>query len=379
MAPLFTKSALLPSVGMHDIGKAERPFQILGLVETLAFGDLISNVVFLSTLANQFDHARLHVKFRDARPYSRYVFSLTPSIDVAEPIPDKWPTWMGTFSRHFRSKPRPFVAVSSQKGKRAVIYDMIISSYMTQGQAVHALPNIAPLRLPATGVDKLRAHLIGKGLDPAQWFAAIHYRESTYAYRHEGSERNSDPTAFDALVDHIIALGGQVVRLGHIGMAPFRPRPGFIDLVSEPIMVQAAAASYARFMVVGPSGCIALAMGFQTPVTLVDAIDTFGMWGPSDALSHVVKTPSCQTLRNGSLRDAGLLDSHILAERMREQPGYKIRKANAEELRTVAQKLFARTTDCVGWRTPANIVGGPKPNCFPWPLKPTNRIDWVDI
>lgn len=98
MAELYRKSAAL-NARVPDPGSCpERPFQILGLLETHELGDLISNVVFLSTLANQFDYARLHVKFRDVRPYSREVMTLSPWIDLAEPLPGEWPKFVRAFS-----------------------------------------------------------------------------------------------------------------------------------------------------------------------------------------------------------------------------------------------------------------------------------------
>jgi putative glycosyltransferase (TIGR04372 family) len=371
---LFTKSQLPGHARLVDVGVADRPFQILGLVETLAFGDLLSNVIYLSTLANQFDHVRMHVKFRDARPYARDVFSLSPWIDVAEPVADS--RWRSIFN----PKSLRLMEIGSQKGRNVPLYDMVVTSHMMQRETVSALPNPVPLRLPAARADELLASLAAGGLVRDKWFATVHYRESSYAFRKDdGGDRDSDPSAFDKLIDRIIALGGQAARLGHAAMTPFRPRRGFVDLAAAPTLVQAAAASASRFMVAGPSGAIALAWAFQVPNTQVDAGNTMGVWGPSDFLTHEVTTPGGERLRNQALRDAGLLDNDALAARMKADPLYSVRKANADELAVVAKKLYERTRDCEAWRAPATLPTTQKPNAITWPVRPMDTMPWVDL
>lgn len=387
MAELFKKSDLPHHVRLTDVGlRPERPFQILGLLEDFTLGDLICNVVFLSTLANQFDHVRLHVKFRDMRPYCREIMSLSPWIDLAEPFPEMWHGLMRKLFPHVKpSKLRSQMAVGSQKGKSNVLYDMVVTSMMASNDAVHALPNTVPLRLPQAQLGDLRSRLIARGLKPDRWFAVFHNRETNYTYRLGvgGGDRNGEATAFDSLVDHIIALGGQAVRLGHPGMMPFRPRDGFVDLSTEAnsFLLHAAAVSHARFMIGGPSGPIALAWAFAVPNTLVDAVDTGGIWGleHSDVLTHEVTSPKGEILRNASLLEAGLLDSELLAARMDAEVGYRIRKATADELRIVATRLHERTKDCPAWRPPAKIPEGSKPNQVIWPLKLTYPMPWLDL
>ncbi len=241
MAELFRKSTFSLNATLPNPGtRAERPFQILGLLETHELGDLISNVVFLSTLANQFNHVRLHVKFRDVRPYSREVMELSPWIDLAEPLPGEWPRLVRMlFPPTKLLKPWRPMQVGSQKGGNAYLYDVIVTSLMAREDAVHGLPNPVPLRLPEAKVQDLRAALIAEGLRPDGWFAVFHYREGGYKYR-PVADRDSDPAAFDGLADSIIALGGQAVRLGHPGMTSFKPREGFHRLEQEVEQLSAA-------------------------------------------------------------------------------------------------------------------------------------------
>ena len=381
MAKLFQKRDMVKGDKQADIGlKPERPFQILGITTEVTLGDLLTNVVFLSTLANQFDYARLHVKFRDVRPYSRDVMSLSPWIDLAEPLPDEWPKIVRKFKPNV--EPRRYPEVGRLNGGGAYYYDMVVTNQMARATTLHALPNPVPLRLPPLREKELRDRLVALGLRPSSWFAVIHYRESTYKFRLRSGERDSSPEAFDALVDHIIAMGGQAVRLGHPGLTSFRPRAGFVDLSREPdsFMLQAAAVSCCRFMIMGPSGPTSLAMGFGVPSAFVDAVDNGCVWGDQvNMLTHTVVTPSGEELRNESLRQAGLLDTHRLRDALQADPRYKIRKANADELRQIAELLFEKSRDCKTWRPPAPAPDGPKPNRITWPLRPTYPMNWIDI
>lgn len=378
MAKLFQRSDLpADAIVADDIGlRPERPFQILGMIETLAFGDLLTNLVFYSTLANQFDHARLHIRYRNVRPYSADVISLSPWIDLAEPVRERWPDWLPSWG-NWRRRVTDF---GTQKGRNVPLYDMVVTSHMAQREVTYALPNPVPLRVPADRLDQLIGRLKTLGLDPGGWFAVIHYRDGSYRFRqHEGGHRDVDQAPFEAVADEIIGRGGQVIRLGHVGMRPFRPRPGFIDLVAEPTLVQCAAASFARFLLIAPSGVFGLALGFQVPTTIVDAVDNIGLWGPVDVLTHIVKTPD-GTLRNEALRQSGLLHGRKLANLIKTNPAYQIRKASADDLRLVARKLIARTEDCPKWRAPAPVPAGPKPNRITWPLRALHPpIKWLDI
>lgn len=384
MAELFRKSTFSLNAKLPDPGtRAERPFQILGLIETHELGDLVANVVFLSTLANQFDHARLHVKFRDVRPYSREVMELSPWIDLAEPLPGEWPKLVRMlFPPTKLLKPWRPMPVGSQKGKNAYLYDVIITSLMAREDAVHGLPNPVPLRLPKARLEDLRAALAAEGIRPDQWFAVFHYREGGYKYR-PVTKRDSDPAAFEDLVDSIIALGGQAVRLGHPNMTPFKPRKGFIDLSrkANSFLLHAAAVSHARFMIAGPSGPMILAPAFAVPHSFVDVIDTRAYWDVKngDVLTHLVTTPRGDALRNASLLASDLLDDGILTARVEAEPGYHVKKATSDELAIVAKRLYDRTMDCQAWRPPAKVPDGPKPNKVVWPPALTYPTQWLDL
>jgi hypothetical protein len=372
LAELFKKSALPPDVLLTDVGlHPGRPFQILGLLEAQDYGDLLANVVFLSSMACQFEHVRLHVKYRDTRPWSRAVTSLSPWIDLAEPFPGEWPKFLRWLWR--RDKPRkPLrrMKIGTQKGKHVYLYDMIVTSPMAARDLVHALPQTVPLRLAEAQADECRARLIAKGLKPDRWFATFHHNAGS-----------SDPSAFDGLIDCVIALGGQAVRLGHQGLSEYRPRNGLVDLARADLPLQAAAVCHSRFMIAVPTDLMVLALAFNVPLSVVDAMATGGVWNldRTNVLTREVTTPQGERLRNASLLAAGLLDSENLAAQMKAQPGYRVRTATATELAEVAQRLYGRTADCPTWRAPAEIPAGPKPNQIVWPVEPSHPTPWLDL
>jgi putative glycosyltransferase (TIGR04372 family) len=382
MAELFRKSDVPRDRLHHAIGRVpERPFQILGLTSEVTLGDLIANTVFFSTLANQFDHARLHVKFRDVRPYSRDVLSLSPWIDKAEALPGEWPKLVRAWAPHL--KPWKPMDIGKQKGRNVPFYDLIVSNQMASVNAVHALPSPVTLSLPSDRAAALRNRLVELGLRPERWFAVIHSRESTYQFRPRGGDRDNDPAAFESLARHVVSLGGHIVRLGHPGMSALPAMEGLVDLSNVPdgFLLQAAAVSRARFMVAGPSGAIALAWAFGVPNALVDAVDAGGMWGEEygSILTHEVITPSSKCLRNESLLASGLLDRVKLQAKMKSEAGYRMRKMSADEAKTVATRLYEKTANCSGWRELRQTPSRPKPNTIQWPPVTTHPTPWLDL
>lgn len=366
MAKVYQKRDMTKGDKQADLGlKPERPFQILGLTTQTEIDDLLLDVVFLSTLANQFDHARLHVKFRDVRPYSRAIMSLSPWIDLAEALPGEWPKPIRKCFPRLQPWRQPDVGWLN--GGRAYYYDMVVTHPMMRGMALRELPDPVALRLPEDRRAEMKSRLVARGLKPDRWFAVLRCGES--ACRH--------------LADRIIALGGQAVSLGEPGMGQSGPRADLVDLSGEKddFLLQAAAVSHARFMITASSRLMALAPAFAVPSTLIDAVDLDGIWGlgHGDVLTHEVTTPKGAVFRNASLFAAGLLDKARLRALTAAEPGCLIRKANGEELARVATKLYDRTNDCPAWRPPAEAPSGPRPNQIMWPLSPAHSLDWVTL
>lgn len=380
----FTKAQVNSDLLYRDIGrKPERPFVILAQTLETTLGDLISKVVFYATVKNQFEHANLHVHFRDVRPYSRKVMALAPNLDKIETLKGELPGWLRSRQKRDRFW-RPLM-VDFRKGSKRKFYDFVINDWMADVRSVHALPNIVPLRVPPELEPRLERRLIEQGLDRNRWFVAIHCREENYQWRRNISGlRNSDLEAFAFLVDYIIdGLGGQVVRLGHPEMQEFPERPGYVDLsrMRNSFMLQAFAVSRARFVIAGPSGAMTLGCGFQVPICTVDATDGQSGWGDMEriVLTQELLTPDRGALRNRELMDAGLLSRRPLANLINGREGYALRKCTGRELACVADHLHACTGDTAGWRAPRQMPDAPRPNGLMWPPRTREDITFLDV
>ncbi|MFZ5790010.1 MAG: TIGR04372 family glycosyltransferase [Pseudomonadota bacterium] len=383
-APYFDPKSVPLNARYRDIGRsAERPFMIFATLLVLELGDLVSKVVFLSTLKEQFDHARLIVRYRALRSYSAEVVALSPNIDHATPLPGERPKWLG------RRLPdmRPWLPLGrgtlGREGKREAFYDLVVTESMMPVQSVHTFERPAILRIPPEREDGLRRRLIGLGLDPGRWYATLHYRAGNYEpTRNRSPIRNSDPESYRQLADFIIdGLGGQVVQLGHPEMRAFPPRPGFVDLsrLENSFLLQAYAVSHSRFLVAGPSGPVALGWGFQVPTAVVDATDGHGGWGDAEQviLTHEVTTPDDRVLMNRALLEAGLLDKDLLARKIQAGENYRVRKNSAQELAAAARFLFERTTDTEGWRPALRRPSAARPNRFVWPPQTHDNLRFL--
>lgn len=357
---------------------------ILGTLLETSLGDLLGKIVFLSTLKEQFDYAKLIVRYNDSRPYSSEAISLSPNIDHATPLKGTRPKWLAERFPDMRPwLPLGRWALGSEKLQGA-FYDFVVVESMMDVRNVDGLDRPVALRIPANREDALYRQLVGLGLDPNRWYAAMHYRTSSYGpKRNKSPIRNSDPENYRRLADYIIdELGGQVVQLGHPEMQAFPLRSGLVDLsrLANAFMLQAYAVCHSRFLIAGPSGPIALGWSFQVPTALVDATDGQGGWGNAERviLTHEVTTPDGKVLRNRALYQAGLLDYVALKRRIREGMDYRIRKNSVAELVGAARFLFERTTDVKGWRPARQRPAAPRPNRIIWPPQPRDDLRFLE-
>lgn len=383
-ARFFQKQDISNNALYRDIGRtAERPFIIKAMLKETSLGDLLGQIVGLVSIKNHFEHAELHIRYRNIRPYSSELMQLAPEIDSATGLRHYWPKWARLGFPDSRLWHPMARAIDGNKGSWSSFCDLCVSDWMVNPRWLHAMPS-SPLRTPAHLEDQFTNQLISAGLDPNQWFAVVHYRASSYLSKTSGQLRNGDPTAFKQLVDHVIdELGGQVVQLGHPELDPFPSRPGFVDLSRLPnsFMLQAFATSRARFMIAGPSGALGFGWGFHVPTGLVDATDAVGGWGPATQviLTHEVTTPDGRCLRNRELLESGLLDYPILRDRIRAGEAFETRKTSAAELAIVADFLHGETTDVNDWRELAPDFSGSRPNQLIWPPQTSENLNFIDV
>ncbi len=384
-ARFFRKQDVSSNHLYQNIGRtAERPFIIKAMMKETSLGDLMGQMAALAAIKSQFDYAELHVRFRDIRPYSREIMTLVPEIDQAVGIRGHLPVWARLGLPDTRLWHPMARALDGNKGSWASFCDLCVSDWMVNPRMIHAIPNSVPFRIPPERVDTLTSQLIDAGVDPDHWFAVVHYRASNYLSKSSGQLRNGEPGAYQHLVDHIIdQLGGQVVQLGHPELEPFPARDGFVDLSRKrnSLMLQAFAASKARFMIAGPSGALGFGWGFHVPTGLVDASDAVGGWGPAEQviLTHEVTTPDGRCMRNRELMNSDLLDYPVLRDKIRAGENYQVRKNSGSELSAVSDHLHAATATVTGWRPPAAIYDGPRPNHIMWPPQTSENLNFIDV
>ncbi len=382
---LFQKSSISDNMICRDVGQsAERPFVIKSTVVETSLGDLISKMICLGSIAKHFDHAELHVRYRDVRPYSREVVSLLEEVTTSKGVKFDIPSWMRLGIPDSRLWFHLARGLDGRRGSWNAFCDFFATDWMLNPRWLHAVVNPATLRIPPDQVERLQQELIAAGADPDRWMAVVHYRASNYLKKRSGQLRNGDPVAQAELIDYIINdLGGQVVLLGHPELEPLPVREGFIDLsrIKDSFMLQAFACSRARFMTAGPSGPIIMGWGFQIPTGLVDASDAVGGWGACEQviLTHEVTTPEGATMRNHELFQSGLLDYPVLRDKIRAGENYIVRKNSGEELSAVARHLFDASADTQGWRDPRGETPKPRPNQITWPPQTSENLNFIDV
>lgn len=383
--PYFNREKVQRRDHYRNIGRnPERPFMILGTLLETSLGDLLSKIIVLSTIKEQFDHARLIVRYRDLRPYSREAISLAPNIDHATALKGERPEWLAKWFPDTRPwLPLTRWTLSSNK-KQDAFYDLVVVESMMNVRNIGGFSQPAVLRIPPEREESLRRQLVGVGLDPDRWYATLHYRTASYGpKRNKSPIRNSDPENYRQLRDYIIdELGGQVVQLGHPEMEPFAPRPGFVDLsrVADSFMLQAYAVCHSRFLLAGPSGPVVLGPGFQVPYAYVDATDGVGGWGDllNVILTHEVTTPDGKVLRDRELHESGLLEYGVLARKIRDGEDYRVRKNSGAELAAAARFLFEQTKDVTRWRPNYQQPAMPRPNQLIWPPQTRENLRFLE-
>ena len=384
-SPPFLRYKSQSSVTLFsDVGRrADRPFMILATFAETSLGDLISKVAFVTSLKDQFDHARLIVRYNDFRPYSRDVVSLSPNIDHAEAVRGETPRWARRFLKDGRLW-RPLSGAITRSGRaHEAFFDMVVVDSMANSRTVHVFDPQTPLRIPPDQEDSLAGRLTGLGLDPDACFAVVHYRDGSYAAKSSNPVRNGDPESYRHAIDHIIdELECQVVQIGHREMKPFPERRGLVDLsrIPDSFMLQAFAVSRSRFMIGGASGPTSLGWSFGVPTAVCDCAEAHSTWGSDHNvfLTHEVTAPDGRVLRNAALHEAGLLDIRHLTKLIREGGKFQIRKNSGDEIAAVATHLHRNSTDVTGWRQPTGAPDGPRPNTLTWPPQAEWNVRFLD-
>lgn len=208
---------------------------------------------------------------------------------------------------------------------------------------------IAPLR------ERAKLVLAGLGVDPDRFIVTLHVRDDGGDGRDGIREpRNADIAQYAEAIDHIVARGGTVIRLGDRRMPALRRRPHVLDYPhtrAKCDWMDIALASLCRFHIGTASGMSFVPLLFGKPVLFTNWI-TF---------AHIVSTPRTMYLMKQLCRAGGTpVDLPTWCGRYRramtaadvEPDGLYFRENDADELLDAVQ-VFMATLDRTGDRAAA--------------------------
>jgi putative glycosyltransferase (TIGR04372 family) len=360
--------------------KTERPYIIFAALLDDTFGDFTWTLIFAMSLKLRIKGARLHVYFRDNRPFKSTLLKLSPLVDCF--WSSRGGRGLGLEAFHRGSEGAELAPNETWRSNGAGEPDFFLVPSMMQIETLGAFDPLARFVIPQTEIHAAESVLIEQGLDPTRWFCALHYREPTNALRHGNAVRDIDPEVALGVTRFVIEeLGGQVVRLGHPDMTPFPKQEGFVDLsnVENPTLVQAYAMSRARFFLeVSPSGPLSLAMGFGVPMA---RCNTVRPGGPPDEQSIVLMQhlidPDGDRVPQDIALERGLLDFHLV-DKILSGPGFRLHQNSLAEICAAAREIHDRTSNFPGWRVQEPVVSHPTETAISWPLPEVERFAYVE-
>jgi putative glycosyltransferase (TIGR04372 family) len=358
----------------HPGSHSKRPFRIVAICLERTLGDFAKSLCFAASVKQLFEHASLAVYFHDDRHYKTTLIKSCPEVDTVIRYDGDVHMPMEAFDVGWGAPARaPYPEFYEG---RFPLADLILTPGMMEQRFLGSFEQTARLRIPEGKAMALTKRLVDAGVDPDRWFCAVHYREPTYHLRRPDPLRDIDPKTIQNVTDRIIdELGGQVVRVGHPGMTPFRPRNEFIDLAplgDSDFMLQLFAMSRARFMVASASGPHNCTGALGTPTGAFGCNVPAAVWNPQDArlLLHLLTPDGDRVSVDLALR-RGIYGSVILQEFLRR--GYRVQNASGGEIFGMVKFMHDQTQDTLGWRTHWYERKVAKTNKFQWPLAETTR------
>ena len=302
-------------------------------------GDFIEQAIYAATVKEQFDHASLDVYYRDDRPYKAAILEMLPQIDriwAGMPIPMDW--------------------LDSAAHSEIPKFPEWEAAHVDQSEII--LAPMACKREYLPSFDRLAQFTLPDGWpvpDFANWHVVLHYREAGYEHRIDRPNSDIDPEQANAIIDHVIGLGGHVVRIGHKDMTRLPSRKGYADWAAFSFEHQAGAVSSARmFIEVSPSGPAALCLGFNVPWLRCNSVEGVGQSREHDMMlmQHV--------LMNGDeVPTSVMIDRGEFTERGVERAGMEFRKNTTDEITRAIDAMMDRGRDDLPETTPSNRIEMP--------------------
>ena len=323
--------------------------RILGIIGAHGLGDFIYQLLALSSIKRQFEHASLTLIYRHDFSYKDDVVRFCPDVDTrldyggqALNIPVATKNW-----EEFH-------------------YNLVFTQPALSPTLLARFQRTARFETPVEDVERLSQALKDTGLRPDRWFVVIHYRQSSSLPSLAASGRDVDSAAFHDLARYICQdLGGQVVRLGHKGMDPIPQIPGYVDLSTASLELQLFATSKARFMVSCDSGPAAYATAFKIPLLKTNTFSEDGVFYPHDLLlPKNIVTWKEEVLSLGPLME----DRLLFFKTMPTLPGVcRMVDNSLSQLKYGVDLMAERTADCGEWRFGSALPDAPCPDALHWP------------
>lgn len=184
--------------------------------------------------------------------------------------------------------PAPFVPT----GQEGIYWDSpdLFRRALGEGSRLGVMRRIAravrgfgPVTLKDEPMRRCVIDLEAMGIGPDDWFVCLHVRTSAF-HKDQADYRNGRFEHCYLAIDHIIGLGGKVIRMGDIGAGIVtRPRPGLIDYPNtrwKSELMDLYLIKRCRFYIGTQSGILDTSYLLQTPTLSVNSVH-FDMRSPN--------------------------------------------------------------------------------------------------
>ncbi len=362
---------------MGKLGKDPNfPVKILANINSRSFGDFVSSLFFVNSVADCFDHKIVTLLYRDDMVFKSKLVRLA-NIDIEFRVPRG--EMLPSFELINSSMPMKQGNIKGWYEANLQEQHMIIPEAMSAAFNLAMLDRFAYLSFPEDLARICEAHLLELGLSRDSWFCTMHCREPGFDEKPIAVNfRDCDPGIFLRGVVHVLdTLGGQVVRLGHPGMTPYPARKGYVDLSTLPdsSILQAYAISRSRFLFAGPSGPAAVAEAFDVPLALVDMVDHCLIKERDVARTINVLMPDGDVINQNRYVEMNL--NKLMVMELSNQNGCQIRKNGPTALIALIDRIAEVSRDTGGWRTPTPPSSVPRPNSFTWPRQAKHTCTFI--
>lgn len=225
---------------------ATKPYRVFAACLDRSLGDFMARAYYLAALKlNREGPTQVTAYWVNDRPYKSPIMAMAPQIDKHLVAVDGEILPLDAFYDTGDRRPLPQSELTQQVTAAHARSDLILTPSMMLIGDIIQFAKLPIFKIPNERAEGLMISLQKRGLDFTRWHATIFYRIPNYKFRTPTPYRDvQDEDRWCQLMHHICDLGGQVVRIGHSGMAEWPERKGFIDLSrDDDIMLHAGRVS----------------------------------------------------------------------------------------------------------------------------------------